>query len=57
VGDVIYFEYEIFNFMIRKFLKNNVAGRSPTNQNPRKQNQPEAGSTSHIAEWLLILEK
>ena len=43
--------------MIRKFLKNNVAGRSPTNQNPRKQNQPEAGSTSHIAEWLLILEK
>jgi len=37
---------------IRDYLKKNVAGRTPTNQNPRKQNQLEVGSTSHIAEWL-----
>jgi len=38
--------------MIRNFLIKNVAGRSPTNQNSRKQNQPEVGSVSHIYEWL-----
>ena len=39
---------------VRDYLKKNVAVQTLNNQNnnPRPQNQPEAGSISHISSWL-----
>ena len=54
MGDVIYFEYEIFNFMIRKFLKSQPdSDRVSKSKGGRGIKVGELGSTSHIAEWLL----